>query len=59
MELIWNSVTNLSYQIQFSTNLPKGTWTSLGAVIVATNCTASATDDAGGTTKFYRITTAP
>ncbi len=59
MEMIWNSVTNQSYQVQFSTNLTKGAWTNLGAVIVATNSAASATDATGGTVKFYRITAAP
>jgi len=58
-ELIWNSVTNQSYQVQFSRNLAKGVWTNLGAIIVATNSTASATDLTGGTTRFYRITTPP
>ena len=59
MELIWNSVTNQSYQIRFSTNLTKGACTNLGAVIVATNSTASTTDAAGGMVNFYRIMTSP
>jgi len=58
-ELVWNSVTNQSYQVQFSRNLAKGAWTNLGAVIVATNSTASTTDLTSGTTRFYRITTPP
>jgi len=58
-ELIWNSMTNQSYQVQFSRNLATGVWTNLGAVILATNSTASATDLNSGTTKFYRITTPP
>lgn len=59
VELIWNSMTNQSYQAQFSRNLTKGIWTNLGAVIVATNSTASTIDVSGGTTRFYRITTPP
>jgi beta-mannanase len=59
VELIWNSVTNQSYQIQFSTHLTKGAWTNLGGVIVATNSSASTTDGFGDTTRFYRITTPP
>ncbi|HUA67846.1 MAG TPA: glycosyl hydrolase [Candidatus Saccharimonadales bacterium] len=59
VELIWNAVTNQSYQVQFSTNLAKGVWTNLGAVIIATNGTASTTDVTGGTTRFYRIITPP
>jgi Glycosyl hydrolase family 26 len=59
VELIWNSMTNQSYQAQFSRNLTKGIWTNLGAVIVATNSTASTIDVSGGTMRFYRITTPP
>ncbi|MGO8699232.1 MAG: Ig-like domain repeat protein [Limisphaerales bacterium] len=59
VELTWNSMTNQSYQVQFSRNLAKGIWTNLGAVIVATNSTASTTDVFGGTTGFYRITIPP
>jgi hypothetical protein len=58
-ELIWNSVSNQTYQVQFSRNLTKGVWTNLGAVIVATSSTASTTNAADGTVKFYRITTSP
>jgi beta-mannanase len=58
-ELIWNSVTNQSYQVQFSRNLAIGIWTNLGAVIVATNSMASTTDVTGGTMRFYRIMTQP
>jgi len=42
-----------------ATNLTKGAWTDLGAVIVATNSTASTTNAAGSTVKFFRITTSP
>jgi len=59
VELIWNSMTNQSYQVQFSRNLAKGVWTNLGAVIVATNSTASATDATASAARFYRITTSP
>ena len=58
-ELTWNSVTNQSYQVQSSRNLGKGNWTNLGAAIVATNSTASATDPTGGSMRFYRLTTSP
>ena len=58
-ELIWNGMTNQTYQVQFSRNLAKGVWTNLGAVIIATNSTASTTDATGGTARFYRITTSP
>jgi len=48
VELIWNAATNQSYQVQFSTNLAKSVWSNLGAVIIATNSTASTTDVTGG-----------
>jgi hypothetical protein len=59
LKLIWNAITNQSYQIQFTTNMTKGAWTNLGAAIIATNSTASTTNATGGMARFYRITTLP
>lgn len=57
--LIWKSVINQSYQVQFNRNLAKDVWTNLGAIIVATNSTASATDSSSSSTRFYRIVILP
>jgi hypothetical protein len=42
-----------------TTNLTKGAWKNLSAVIIATNSTASTTNATGSTVKCFRITTSP
>jgi hypothetical protein len=59
VKLVWNAVSNQTYQVQFSSNLTKVSWNNLGNAFLATNITASATDSIGVPAKFYRITTSP
>ncbi|HUL50963.1 MAG TPA: protease pro-enzyme activation domain-containing protein [Candidatus Nitrosotalea sp.] len=52
----WNALSNVSYQVQYATNLNSVAWKNLGGTIAGTNDTA-ATSDALATTqqRFYRI----
>jgi hypothetical protein len=48
----------LTYQVQFTSQLPNGTWTDLGASITAIGPVTSTTDAVGGnTTRYYRVRT--
>ena len=51
----WSAVSNLTYQLQYATNLAAPTWIDLGSPITATNNTVSATDaDGSDAQRFYR-----
>ena len=55
--LMWQSVSNRTYQVQFTSSL-NTTWTNLGAPIIATGATTTYDDtsaDASRTTGFYRV----
>jgi hypothetical protein len=52
----WEAVSNLTYQLQYSTNLIAPNWQNLGGAITATNGTISASDmPAGDLQRFYRV----
>jgi hypothetical protein len=56
----WTSVSNVTYRVQFASDLSSSTWTDLAPDITATGTTASAQDHpAGLTPKFYRILVVP
>jgi uncharacterized repeat protein (TIGR03803 family) len=57
LTLTWSAVAGKSYQLQSLTNLATTNWINLGAVIPATNATATASDTIGspGPRKFYRV----
>jgi hypothetical protein len=56
----WNSLSNIQYQLQFSTNLLKTNWVNLGNVITATSGTTSTNTAIGPDPKrFYRIRRLP
>jgi hypothetical protein len=58
--LSWNSVSNLVYQLQFTTNLTSGTWLNLGSSITATNSTVTTTDpNPSDSQRFYRVMLVP
>jgi len=60
LTLTWNAVSNLTYQLQYSTNLTTPNWMNLGSLITATNPAATATDaisPAGQ--RFYRVQLVP
>jgi hypothetical protein len=54
MTVVWASEANLSYQLQFKTNL-LGTWFNLGSAVTATGTTASASAAMTTTQSFYRV----
>ncbi len=56
LSLTWSSVSNLTYQVQYRTNLTQTNWLNLGSSILATNGTMTATDTVGSdTNRFYRV----
>ena len=59
VKLVWNAISNHTYQVQFSTNLTGAVWSSLGGPFLATNDTASATDSTNRPATFYRVTASP
>jgi hypothetical protein len=59
----WSAPTNISYQVDYSTNLLAG-WTTFTNIITSTNGTFnfidSGTNSGGlGNTTFYRLRTSP
>lgn len=59
----WSAPTNISYQVDYSTNLLTG-WTTFTNIITSTNGTFDFTDNGTnsggfGNTKFYRLRTSP
>ena len=57
----WSAPTNITYQVDYSTNLASG-WATFTNLITATNGTFNFTDDGTnsggfGSTKFYRLRT--
>ncbi len=56
----WNTITNRSYQIQASTNLAYGNWTSLGGTVTATYSTATNSQAIStNSQQFYRVVLLP
>jgi sugar lactone lactonase YvrE len=54
--LSWSAVSNLTYQLQYATNLITPTWFDLGSPVTATNNSVSTTDASGADTqRFYRV----
>ena len=60
--LSWNTVTNLTYQVQYKTSLTQPNWINLGAPTVATAGTLTLTDTNGvkaSPHRFYRLIVSP
>jgi hypothetical protein len=56
IHLTWTAINGQSYQVQFRDDAGSGTWTNLGAPILATGPTASADDTLSATPeRYYRI----
>jgi hypothetical protein len=56
----WTSLSNINYQVQYSTVLASNTWVNLGAQIKATGTNSSVFDAFGaGGNRFYRIVQVP
>jgi hypothetical protein len=56
----WNSIASQTYQLQSENSVIAGSWTNVGANVLATGTNSSATDTAiGAGQKFYRIMLVP
>jgi hypothetical protein len=56
ISLKWSSVPGKRYQVQYSDDLGKSSWTNLGDPVVAGSDAASANAATSGDSRFYRIT---
>lgn len=55
VEVTWNAVAGRTYQVQKSTDLIGGVWTSVGLPYVAQSALGSVCDSAGNTGTSYRV----
>jgi hypothetical protein len=57
VEVCWNSISNLTYQVQYRSDLTTNLWTALGDCIRSTNSTScvSAPIVVGQSQRFYRV----
>ena len=57
VEVCWNSTSNLTYQVQYRSDLTTNLWTSLGGCIRSTNSTSCISDPivVGQSQRFYRV----
>jgi len=57
-EVCWNSISNLTYQVQYRSDLTANVWTSLVGCVRATGSTSCITDPVvvGQPRRFYRVT---
>ena len=60
VSITWSAVSNVTYRVQYESDLNSGAWSDLTPDVTATGATASATDNvAGGPARFYRIFIVP
>jgi len=57
VEVCWNSISNLTYQVQYRSDLTTNLWTSLGGCIRSTNSTSCVFDPivVSQPQRFYRV----
>ena len=57
VEVCWNSISNLTYQVQYRSDLTTNVWTSLGDCVRSTNATSCLFDSVviGQPQRFYRV----
>ncbi len=57
VEVCWNSISNLTYQVQYRSDLTTNLWTSLGGCIRSTNSTSCISDPivVGQPQRFYSV----
>jgi len=57
VEVCWNSISNLTYQVQYRSDLPRNLWAALGGCIRSTNSTSCVYDPivVGQPQRFYRV----
>jgi len=54
VEVCWNSVSNVQYQVEYRTNLAAGAWQPLGDTVTGNGGTKCITDSPLGLKRFYR-----
>jgi hypothetical protein len=59
INLLWNSTTGRSYQLQYNTNLTQTNWVDLGGPITALGSTTATNDTITGVERFYRVQLLP
>ena len=61
VEVCWNSISNLTYQVQYRSTLTTNTWTNLGSPVIGSGSTYCITDKVplGEPRRFYRVLTSP
>jgi len=60
VNLGWNSQTNRTYQLQYTTNLPAGLWLNLGTAVQGTGSNIVVPGlDLTGLRRFYRLAPVP
>ena len=55
VRLTWTAVSNVTYLVQFRTNLLDASWTDLPPAVMATNVTADFAEPLSQANRFYRI----
>ncbi len=55
VSITWNSVSNVTYRVQFKDDLTTNLWTDLNGDILASGRTASKTDVINSSRRFYRV----
>jgi subtilase family serine protease len=60
LTLTWSAMTNLTYQLQYTTNLSAPNWSNLGGPIMASSGSITASDfQPADRQRFYRVVLAP
>jgi subtilisin-like proprotein convertase family protein len=58
--ITWSSVSNLTYRVQYGSNIGSGSWSNVVPDVTATGTTAFATDTVSGSEpRFYRVLLLP
>ena len=55
MKLTWSTLPGASYQLQYRSDLDTASWTNLGAAVIATSNSITATDTIADPQRFYRV----
>jgi subtilase family serine protease len=59
IKLSWSTVSAVSYQLQYNSDLTTTNWINLGSVITASNTVTTANDSLTNSQRFYRVMVVP
>lgn len=59
LTLSWNAIPGTTYRLQYKSDLSVTNWTDLAGDVTATSTTATKSDPATGTQRFYRLEVLP